>query len=134
MSTFIPASLRQAVTDRARGRCEYCCKPQVTFYPHEVDHVIAKKHGGNTTLDNLAFSCFECNRHKGSDLASIDPQTDKITPLFNPRSQQWREHFRFDSASIIPLTPEGRTTVFLRRLNEEERLEERTALNVSDAE
>ncbi len=106
----------------------------MTFYPHEVDHVIAQKHGGKTALDNLAFSCFECNRHKGSDLASIDPPTGKITPLFNPRSQQWQDHFRFDSASIVPLTPEGRTTVFLLRLNEEERLEERTALNVSDAE
>jgi HNH endonuclease len=43
------------------------------YYPHEADHVIAEKHGGATSADNLAWACFYCNRFKGSDLASVDP-------------------------------------------------------------
>ncbi|MGH2592732.1 MAG: HNH endonuclease [Anaerolineae bacterium] len=96
--------------ERARGRCEYCHKPQISFFPHEVDHVVALKRSGATTLENLAFACFQCNRYKGSDLSSIDPHTGAITPLFNPRTQLWTEHFRFDGATITPLTPEGRAT------------------------
>lgn len=128
--TTIPTSMRDAVILRAKGRCEYCCKPQVTFFPHEVDHIVARKHGGLTILDNLAFACFECNRHKGSDLTSIDPQTGAIVPLFNPRTQQWREHFKFDGPTIVPLTPEGRVTLSLLHINESERVQEREALKV----
>ncbi|HKZ85474.1 MAG TPA: HNH endonuclease signature motif containing protein [Anaerolineae bacterium] len=132
MAIPIPATLRAAVVERAGGRCEYCHKPQISFYPHEVDHVVAVKHGGETTLDNLAFACFQCNRYKGSDLASIDPQSGAITPLFNPRTQQWADHFRLNGATIVPLTPEGRATVFLLRLNDPERIQERAVLNVKE--
>ena len=132
MSNPVPAVLRSAVIERAGGRCEYCHKPQISFFPHEVDHVVALKHGSATTLENLAFACFQCNRYKGSDLSSIDPHTGAITPLFNPRTQLWTEHFRFDGAIITPLTPEGRATVFLLRLNDLERTQERAALKVGD--
>lgn len=130
MTTYIPSDLRRAVVERANGICEYCKKPQVLFFAHEVDHIIAEKHGGKTTLDNLAFACFECNRYKGSDIASIDPKRDQVTQLFNPRKQIWNEHFRFNQSVIEPLTPEGRTTVFLLRLNDPERVMERIALQV----
>ncbi len=53
MSTHIPLALRRAVILRANGRCEYCGKPQIGFIPHEVDHVIAQKHGGATTVETL---------------------------------------------------------------------------------
>jgi hypothetical protein len=43
------------------------------YYPHEADHVIAEKHGGATSLENLAWACFYCNRFKSSDLASVGP-------------------------------------------------------------
>lgn len=132
MAIPIPATLRAAVVERAGERCEYCHKPQISFYPHEVDHVVAVKHGGETTLDNLAFACFQCNRYKGSDLASIDPQSGAITPLFNPRTQHWADHFRLDGATIVPLTSEGRATVFLLRLNDPERIQERAVLNVKE--
>lgn len=69
--TYIPAELRRLVVERAGERCEYCLLPSgVSFFPHEVDHVIAEKHGGVTTADNLAFTCWRCNRRKGSDLGS----------------------------------------------------------------
>jgi hypothetical protein len=80
---------------------------------------------GVTELDNLALSCLTCNLRKGSDVASFDPITDSLTPLFNPRTQVWSEHFRLDEDRIIGLTPEGRTTVEFLQLNSFERLMER---------
>jgi hypothetical protein len=124
--TYIPTTLRRQVIERAGNRCEYCLLPaEVAFFPHEVDHVVAEKHGGATESNNLALACWRCNRHKGSDLASFDPQTGQLSPLFNPRAQVWTEHFAYEQERIIGLTPEGRTTVNLLRLNSEERLIER---------
>ncbi|MCB0045137.1 MAG: HNH endonuclease [Caldilineaceae bacterium] len=66
MTAAIPESMRRGVIERAQGCCEYCGKPQVTFFAHEIDHVIARKHGGQTELENLAFACFECNRYSAA--------------------------------------------------------------------
>ena len=127
--TYIPASLRRQVIERAKNRCEYCLLPaEVAFFPHEVDHVIAEKHGGTTTIDNLAFACWRCNRHKGSDLTSFDPNTQALSPLFNPRTQVWTEHFAYEAETMVGLTPEGRTTISLLQLNSQERLIERRLL------
>lgn len=127
--THIPAALRRRVVGRAGDRCEYCLLPaDVAFFPHEVDHVVAEKHGGTTSLDNLALTCWRCNRHKGSDLGSIDPQTGTFSFLFHPRTQRWRTHFALDADLIVGLTPEGRTTVRLLQLNTVERIVERRQL------
>ena len=124
--TYIPTALRREVIERAGNRCEYCLiRAEVAFFPHEVDHVIAEKHGGATDIDNLALACWRCNRHKGSDLTSFDPETRELSPLFNPRTQVWAEHFAYERERLVGLTPEGRTTVSLLRLNSEERLSER---------
>lgn len=119
MTTYIPAPLRDLVLRRAQYRCEYCLLHQddETIYPHEIDHIVAEKHGGLTQADNLAYACFYCNRFKGTDLASIDPLSGTITPLFNPRTTSWSEHFVLDGAIIVPLTAIGRTTVQLFKLN-----------------
>lgn len=130
MATYIPETVRRAVIARAQGCCEYCGKPQISFFAHEVDHVIAQKHGGKTTLDNLAFACFECNRYKGSDVASFDPQTGQLVALFNPRTQLWAEHFRYDNGVIISLTAEGRTTAMLLHFNDSTRIQQRIALQI----
>ena len=62
-SSLIPAELRRLVIERASGHCEYCRIHQdVSIYSHEVDHIIALKHGGQTRADNLALSCLSCNR------------------------------------------------------------------------
>jgi hypothetical protein len=117
------------VVERAENRCEYCLLPaDLAFFPHEVDHVIAAKHGGQTEAENLAFACWRCNRHKGSDLGSFDPQTQNFSLLFNPRQQVWTAHFAFQEEQIIGLTPEGRTTVSLLQLNSAKRLAERRSL------
>ncbi len=127
--TYIPAALRREVIERAGNRCEYCLLPaEVAFYPHEVDHIIAEKHGGATELDNLAFACWRCNRRKGSDVTSFDPQTGQLSPLFNPRTQVWVEHFAYEGERLNGLTPEGRTTVGLLQLNSADRLNERLSI------
>lgn len=125
----IPSSLRQLVIERSQGKCEYCLIHQdVSIYSHEVDHVIARKHGGQTVGENLALSCLSCNRHKGSDLATFDPLSNEIVPLFNPRRQTWSDHFTLDGIHIIGITPTGRATVFLLKLNAPTRLAYRQVL------
>ncbi|MGI8503946.1 MAG: HNH endonuclease [Hassallia sp.] len=127
--TYISSALRRLVEERANYRCEYCLLVAgVAFFPHEVDHVIAVKHGGATSADNLAFSCWRCNRYKGSDLGSFDPQTEAFCFLFNPRTQKWNEHFIIEDFRVLGLTPEGRTTANLLQLNSDERIAERQRL------
>jgi hypothetical protein len=83
---YISAQLRRQVRKRAGSRSEYWPLPEdIAFFPHEPDHVLALKHGGDTISGNLALSCFDCNGFKGSDVASIDPVSREVVPLFNPR-------------------------------------------------
>lgn len=125
----IPAALRRLVVERANNRCEYCLLPaDLAFFAHEVDHVIALKHGGRTEETNLAFACWRCNRHKGSDMGSFDPLTNSFSFLYNPRIQRWDEHFRLHNAELVGTTPEGRTTIQLLQLNTAERIAERQRL------
>jgi 5-methylcytosine-specific restriction endonuclease McrA len=86
----IPAALWYLVFERARQRCAYCLIHQdASIYSHEVDHIIALKHGGQTQADNLAVACLPCNRSKGSDLTTFDPLSNALVPLFNPRQHIW---------------------------------------------
>jgi hypothetical protein len=123
VSERLGAALRRAVITRAHARCEYCgIQDTETLVPHEPDHVIATQHGGRTAFDNLAYACFQCNRCKGPNLASLDPKTGLVTPLYNPRVDRWDHHFRLSAALIEPLTPVGRATAFLLRLNDAARV------------
>jgi HNH endonuclease len=124
--TYVPASLRRTISEQAHGCCEYCLQPEIfAFSPHEIDHVIAEKHGGETVEDNLALACKLCNTFKGSDIASVDPLTHEIIPLYNPRRDRWEEHFQLDGVALTPLTSRARTTIRLLQLNRSDRLEER---------
>jgi hypothetical protein len=128
-TTRLPASLRKLVRERASLRCEYCLLAEDdAFFPHEPDHVVAVKHGGPTDAPNLALACFDCNRYKGTDLASLDPETGVLTPLFNPRADVWQEHFATNGGEIVPRTPRARVTVALLRLNLATRVEVRQEL------
>jgi len=95
---------------------------------HQPDHIIAEQHGGEATAENLALACIHCNRHKGPNIASIDPTTGQLTPLFNPRTQNWTDHFVLDGAHILPRTAIGRVTVRLLELNHPGRIRARQAL------
>ena len=74
------------------------------------------------------MACPRCNRQRGPNLTAIDPRTKRIVPLFNPRIQDWGEHFTFAGVVIVGLTPAGRATVRLLKMNAEERIKVRAAL------
>lgn len=125
----IPIRLRRLVFQRAGGCCEYCLihqddRPETL----SLDHVLAVKHGGLTEESNLALACVSCNSNKGPNLAALDPLNSEIVPLFNPRTQNWNEHFELSGALIVGLTAIGRATVALLRLNDYERLDYRQNL------
>lgn len=127
--SYISEALRRLVIERAQNCCEYCLLDiRFAYLPYEIDHIVAEKHGGKTEADNLCLTCFECNRHKGSDIASYDEATGEIIRLFDPRRDRWAEHFQLEGALIVPLTGIGRVTEKLLQFNKRERLLERDEL------
>ena len=129
MPSDISSELRQFTASRAKYRCEYCCLPQMfALHKHEPDHILPRQHGGETEEGNLALACFRCNRFKCPNIGSFDPFDGKLVPFFNPRTQNWFEHFQFAGVIIKPLTAEARVTVKILLLNIPERLIERQPL------
>jgi hypothetical protein len=129
VSSYVSTELRRLVRERANGLCEYCLiHEDDTFYGCQVDHIISEKHGGRTDAENLAYACSFCNRFKGTDLGSIASQTGELTRFYNPRTDQWSEHFRLDGAQIIPRTSIGEVTSKVFGLNAFDRIVERTLL------
>ena len=129
MSTHVPAALRRLVERRADGLCEYCLiHEDDTFLGCQIEHIRSEKHHGPTTAANLALACVFCNRHKGSDIATIPLSTGILSRLFNPRTDRWSEHFELRGSVIEPLTTIGEATAQLLLLNAPDRLVEREAL------
>src|SRR3989304_2649952 len=119
------ASLRELVRRRATHRCEYCHLPQAAapFLTFHIEHIRARQHGGDDDSSNLALACPDCNAHKGPNLTSVDPETEQVVALFNPRQDIWSDHFSFEGPMIIARTPTGRATVRLLPMNEPTRVE-----------
>ena len=106
------------IWQRAGSACEYCqMQPEYDSLPFEIDHIIARKHGGTTVARNLALACFSCNNHKGPNIAGRDPRTGRIVRLFNPRRDNWQEHFRWDGPLLVGLTPVARATIGVLEIN-----------------
>ncbi len=124
------ASTRRLVRDRAANRCEYCLLPQsaAPFARFHVEHIRSRQHRGGDEEGNLCLACQHCNIHKGTNLGAFDPDTDERVWIFNPREQQWHEHFQLDGTRIIGLTPVGRATAQLLQMNAEERIKIRKEL------
>ena len=127
---MISPELLQQVRERAVGRCEYCLLPdriELTG-PFHVEHIIARQHRGADELSNLAWACSRCNRHKGTNLSAVDPDTKTVVPLFNPRREKWMDHFEIVGALIRGKSPIGRATAQLLQMNAERRVELRFEL------
>lgn len=122
--------LREFVRERAGHRCEYCRLHQeaLPWARFHVEHIRAIQHRGGDEPENLALACHRCNLFKGPNLTSYDPQTDGLVRLFNPRIDDWDEHFRVVEFQIVGLTPIGRTTVTLLHMNEPDRIQLRREL------
>ncbi|MPY86994.1 MAG: HNH endonuclease [Luteitalea sp.] len=114
----IPARLRRLVIERARDRCEYCGLSQegqeAAFH---VDHVIPRGVGGPTSAENLALACVSCSLRKAARRTAVDPQTGEDTPLFHPRQDDWKQHFRWEGVRLVGLTASGRATIAALEMN-----------------
>lgn len=129
----ITAKAREIVRQKAEKHCEYCSRIDYrTGFSFHVDHIISKKHDGSDDLDNLAWSCFNCNMFKGTDIASIDRQTGELRLLYNPRKQQWDKHFSKDNLHIKGITSVGRITVHILQMNHQDQIEIRELLQSLD--
>ena len=82
MSNRISFEIRQIVASRANFVCEYCLIAEAdAYFKFQVEHIISRKHGGSSELENLALACVFCNRYKGSDIASLKPEYRQINSL-----------------------------------------------------
>ena len=117
---YIPKALREKITTQAHHQCGYCLTSEaIVGTPMESDHIIPQSLGGLTEEDNLWLACSLCNDHKSDRIAALDPLTDEIVRLFDPRQQVWQEHFAWaaEGDRIVGLTPVGRATVVALNLN-----------------
>lgn len=113
------------VAQRAGIRCEYCLiHLDDASFAHEIDHILSRQHGGETIAENLAFACMICNRLKGTNLTSVS-SSGEIKRLFNPRLDDWQDHFKLEGGIIQPLSTIGEVTARLLRLNDADRVVER---------
>ena len=114
----ISPGVHEELVRRAGNRCEYCRLSQLgqeaTFH---VDHVVPRAAGGPTTADNLALACVSCSLRKWAKQTARDPESRMDVPLFNPRTQAWAEHFRWEGERIVPLSATGRATVAALAMN-----------------
>jgi hypothetical protein len=121
--------LQDLVWRRAADCCEYCHIPQrVSSTPFEIEHIVAKQHGGLPVASNLALACLACNRHKGPNLAGTDPKTKRKTWLFHPRRHKWDWHFPWKGPMLVGRTSIGRTTIEVLAINAPHRVAQRAAL------
>jgi hypothetical protein len=108
----------RAVEERADGRCEYCRMHQdlqgATFH---VEHIVPSSRGGSSELDNLAWCCPPCNLSKSNRTEAVEPEDGATYPLFNPRSDSWPTHFRWEGYLLVGNTGLGRATALLLNVN-----------------
>lgn len=108
---------KEMVRDRAESRCEYCQTAEINM--GQTLHIEHIRPDGGETLDNLCLACPNCNLSKAAATTAVDPNTNTEVPLFNPRQQQWADHFswRENFSHISGITPVGRATVLRLKMN-----------------
>jgi HNH endonuclease len=117
---YIAIAIQRAVIERAKGYCEYCVLPAAfSPNPFNFEHITPLVKDGLTELMNLAYSCGGCNAYKKDKIQALDPLTHQFASLFNPRTDDWDEHFEWsdDDLYMVGKTPTGRATVQLLKVN-----------------
>ncbi len=120
--TYVPKTLKSLIEKRANRCCEYCHNQRAySSQSFHFEHIIPQVSGGQTVAENMAYACGGCNNHKYTKVEAIDPFSNKVAPLFNPRKQQWSKHFIWneDHTLIVGSTPTGRATLETLKLNRE---------------
>jgi 5-methylcytosine-specific restriction endonuclease McrA len=76
---------RHNIFERDNCTCQYCGKK---FDKRELnlDHVVPRDQGGQTTWENIVCSCIDCNSRK----ANRTPQMAGMKLLRKPRRPRWR--------------------------------------------
>ena len=118
----VSVASRRIVRERAAGLCEYChAIERWQFVRFTIDHVLPVSRGGTDDLSNLALACRNCNERRGNRCEAGDSETGAITPLFDPRTQLWAEHFLWstDRLRVLGITATGRATVALLDFNDD---------------
>lgn len=119
----ISLKLKNKIRKDAKNRCGYCQLPQYII-PNmlEMEHLLPLSEGGLDEEENLWLACRNCNSFKSSKTEAVDTETKQTVPIFNPRTQNWEEHFKFSESGteIFGKTPCGRATVIALRLNFEQ--------------
>ena len=116
----VPIAWKRRMRQEAGARCGYCLTSETLLgMPMEFEHLTPLAGGGQTVEENLWLSCRRCNEIKGSQTHGIDSTTGERVALFNPRRQNWNEHFRWneDGTQIVGLTAVGRATADALKLN-----------------
>lgn len=116
----IAANIKRLVISRSQGYCEYCkCPSDFSTEPFSIEHIVPRSKDGLDQLDNLAYACIGCNIYKSDKTAFLDVVSQAMSPLFNPRTMNWDDHFIWDESltSIIGKTAVGRATIEAIRLN-----------------
>jgi HNH endonuclease len=79
------AETKAFVRARARNRCEYCLlRQEHAELHHHVEHIIAKQHARDDSIDNLALSSARCNAFNGGFAVS-----DLVFGLFRAASRRF---------------------------------------------
>jgi hypothetical protein len=84
-----------------------------------IEHIIPHSQGGVSEPENLCLACAWCNSYKWANTEAVDPKTNQLTPLYNPRNQNWQDHFQWqdNGIRIAGITAIGRATVEALRMN-----------------
>ncbi|MFN6400461.1 MAG: HNH endonuclease [Planctomycetota bacterium] len=94
-----------------------------------MEHVQARQHIQDDSPDNLALACPDCNRHKGPNLTTLDPNTREIVLLFHPRRDIWSDNFLIEGNFIRGISQIGIATEKLLAFNSDERVEMRSEID-----
>lgn len=133
MRRHISKQIRQAAFERANFRCEYCrIYERYSFLAFHLEHIVSLKHGGDNTLENLALACPICNLNKGTDIATFIDSINKPIRFFNPRNDDWKDHFEIQiSGLILPKTEIGEATLKIFDFNNSDSMLERELLVIN---
>jgi hypothetical protein len=132
---YIPVAIQRAILELSHDYCEYCILPSnfsTDYFHHE--HIIPLFLDGKTELQNIARSCGICNNNKSDKIEHFDPLTQLKVRLFHPRQDTWVDHFHWnkDDLYIVGITPIGRATIDLLKLNRTNAVNLRKLLKMAD--
>jgi 5-methylcytosine-specific restriction endonuclease McrA len=125
----VSSKIQAKVRKDAKNRCGYCLLPQeILMGKLEIEHLLPIAKGGTDEEENLWLACRDCNSFKSSKVYVFDDETNRQVKLFNPRTQNWRKHFRFseNKITIIGKTACGRATIVALRMNNEQAVSARS--------